>query len=1158
MALLETLVVNLGAGVLKGLGKLWLKDNPVLDAAAGSMIDTLKKKIDDYGTARSVDKLLRDIKDDICDKLAAFISREFTDLGANERDAAILAVGDLLAEDDLLSEVVRADLEATLVERAYRERAGARFRELGSSGEAFARVLLREAVNFVVEAVRELPSFDAAANVELLRRTTETLTRVRSVLDRVEAIGRSVEQSRGAPEKAAASFEIQYRRSLAGLLDELELFGLRLVGGGISKYRLTMAYVTLKATTSSTPEPGIIDEAFAGRPHAVVRGEAGSGKTTLMQWLAVRAALGQLPGKLEPWNGLVPFYLRMRDYADAELPAPENFLRPLMANLVGEMPQGWVNQRLRHGAMILVDGVDELPQAKRRAFAQWLLGLVREYPTSVIIVSSRPAALDADSQPRLGKTLHDAGFTRVDIESMSPADSQALIEQWHAAVANDLVGRIDPEWLAGLQVRLVNQIREKAALRALASSPLLCAMICALNFDRGNATLPDDRMQLYRLALAMLLGDRDRDRQIPALLEHDEREELLDQLAYWFLRNRKSEATKTDVEGQIQVASRRLQRLRDMTPASILQDLLERSGVLRQPQHDVIGFIHRTFLEFMGARAAIAANDLDHLVEKAKEEDWRETIVFAAGHASQAKRDEFISLLLKRKIWRSRPLSLEVTAACCIETVGRNIAPHLLAQLKEQARRLFPPTNLARAAQLAAAAAMEPGLLMGHAGRGPIVAAACIRTAAIVAGPRMLEVIASYAFMDSEMVEAELLRAWDAFEDEEYIEKVLRLRSRLSGIDLATVSDEEFYAFRLLTAFGQSSSYASHVASLQKGLDRYRRHKRLELGSLTAAFTETIDAGNPVNEPASTVTSSSFSVSNYLSRSLRKLTSLKGFSLKTVDPQVLDAVASLPKLTSLAVEVEQPIALDSLTRIPQLESLKLEGAGIVDVSGLSTMQNLRDLSLGYTNVEDLGALARMRLSSLEISYPGRQPSLVGPPLFVTYCKLTGLTFKTTALHEWLPDIEYLAITYPRQSETATFLFDEMSRLNRVWFQGTPVGMLSTLARCKHVRKIILSDIVGGSWNRIRIPESCENLMLFGEKNDTADLIELLSACELIDTLTISGFKTISGLPEIMQRNPTLNHVHVSASNIAELEAANRIAAARSISFDARVPNVSAL
>jgi predicted NACHT family NTPase len=61
------------------------------------------------------------------------------------------------------------------------------------------------------------------------------------------------------------------------------------------------------------------------------------------------------------------------------------------------MPQGWVNAMLASGrAIVLVDGLDEVPTIQREEVHAWLKELVESYPKSRYIITSRPHAVSED------------------------------------------------------------------------------------------------------------------------------------------------------------------------------------------------------------------------------------------------------------------------------------------------------------------------------------------------------------------------------------------------------------------------------------------------------------------------------------------------------------------------------------------------------------------------------------------------------------------------------------------------------------------------------------------------------------------------------------------------------------------------------------------
>jgi predicted NACHT family NTPase len=153
----------------------------------------------------------------------------------------------------------------------------------------------------------------------------------------------------------------------------------------------------------------------------------------------------------------------------------------------------------------------------------------------VIIASSRPAALDAEKPVKLGGILSTLRFVSSELQPMSLADSEAVVVQWHAAVARDLPDEANRQRLDAYERDVRQMLHDRVPIRHLASNPLLCAMICALNWDRRRR-VPDDRMELYQAALDMLLEARDVDRGVGAThvegLDRQAKEELLDIIAY--------------------------------------------------------------------------------------------------------------------------------------------------------------------------------------------------------------------------------------------------------------------------------------------------------------------------------------------------------------------------------------------------------------------------------------------------------------------------------------------------------------------------------------------------------------------------------------------------------------------------------------------------
>jgi hypothetical protein len=618
----------------------------------------------------------------------------------------------------------------------------------------------------------------------------------------------------------------------------------------------------------------------------------------------------------------------------------------MLRHLAALVPnKGWVHEALMRGALVLIDGVDEVPASRRKQWLEWLQTLVGAFGASVFAVSSRPAALDADVPVSLSKALVRYNFQALTLEPMLLSDSEALVHRWHEAVARDLKSADVAVRLRDYERGLRQIMRERPAIRVLASNPLLCAMMCTLNWDRQRR-LPDDRMELYRLALELLLDRREHERGIEGMaLDRPTKEILLAGVAVWMLRNGLSEVDRERVENQVALLARRLPQLAGAA-SEVVQELLERSGVLRQPQHGIVDFVHRTFLEYLGARALVEQDDVDYLVEKAREEGWREVVVFAAGHTSGRMRDAFVAKLLRgRLLWR-RPIEADVAAVCCMETVGRNLDPDLMARLRAKAAELFPPETLELAALLAPAAALDHTLLMGHEAGGPEAVAACIRTAALVGTPPMLDVIAAYAGVEGDAVELELVRAFAAFDEAEFEARVFTKRPTILGVPASALEKDELFCLRLIIRCAAEAPalrmeamevFKSYKERGELRLDKYLRpDKYLRLGN--EDIEEAFDLGFRFSF------FSSSSVSAEILRGLEALAKLTKLSLPPVEPDVIPLLGKCGGLRMLIFHIFERIRLRDLRHLHSLQALRCVGPySSVDVSDMEVLKELAAL-----------------------------------------------------------------------------------------------------------------------------------------------------------------------------------------------------------------------
>ena len=712
---IEIVLLQLGTVIARRLLTSWLGSDLLSDAAV-SGLDEASDSLGGHLQRRRAKRMLDRLAEDVTSKLEAFTSTELGGLAPNEQEAAIAGVTTALERADLSD---RALLEANFDPSELEEHIRGEVGDLASatllSGPATALydTVLTESCSYLVELRSALASYPRVALTELLQRESATQDMLREVLDRLPQPAIV-----GYADDPDARFELKYRRKVASHLDRLQLFGVT-VADDVRRYALSVAYVSLAARhitprsdteTSRDPGDDANSEALGAQPadqagdvridailtasdKHLLRGEAGSGKTTLLQWLAVKSARNEFSESLEPWNHAIPLFIQLRGYVGVALPRPENLIDQVSPNLVGLMPDGWVHRLLDAGrALVLIDGVDELPIRERDAAHAWLIRLTEDFPGNRFVVTTRPPAVSDD-------WLKDQEFSVADLQPMEMSDIEEFVAHWHESASQNHTDE-DRDYVLSLAARLMPAIRSNTALRSLATNPLLCAMLCALHRDR-QTHLPSDRLELYRIALEMLVERRDIERELSVSsavrLSLPQKLIFLRDYAFWLLQNDRSSSDSRDV---VRCIDRRLPGISlpgQLTAEGVFRYLLERSGVMRQPVENTVDFIHRTFQEFLAAEEIIEQGSIDMLINHAHLDQWREVVVLGAGLARPPERESLIRGLVERGM-RDEALRhrLHLLAVACLET-ARELQPDLRQRLATLLATLVPPTNMSDA-----------------------------------------------------------------------------------------------------------------------------------------------------------------------------------------------------------------------------------------------------------------------------------------------------------------------------------------------------------------------------------------------------------------------------------------------------------------------------
>ena len=742
MSLLTAAAIEIGKAVAKSIFKFWMKDTELGQDISSSMIDLVGVKTSNALAQRKGNRQFEEIGDKISESILPLLKSENVHLDEDERRAVAIAVAETLNKSKFSAELLlKQNLQPSQLEK-YMDTINPNITSDFSEAATFLYTrILHECCTYVVDISSQLPSFTEHSVAEILKREDLINARVDQVLDELLKIRKQLD-----PTNESDRFEIEFRDAVARNLDILQLIGAD-VALQSRRYNLSMAYITLSeaqktssmraASSFESAEDELIQEivpvetALASKHRLLIRGLAGSGKTTLLQWVAVRAATRSFEGQLMNWNNCIPFFIRLRHYSQARLPKPEEFIDYTAPAIAGTMPEQWVHNILRSGqAIVLVDGVDEVSASLREEVHTWLRDLVKTYKDTRFIVTSRPHAIEA------GWMNHE-DFEDAMLQEMELPDIFVFINHWHAAIKQELFTEEEKKELGPLRDHLKDRLTYTPALHNLATNPLLCAMLCALNRERRQQ-LPVNRIELYEACCSLLLERREKESRIDVsdypMLNYGQKRRFLEDLAYWMTKGNLSEAERSAVDERF---ARKLINMpnvpSDTTGKVVCKLLVERSGIIREPVINKIDYTHRTFQEFFAAQAAVNSEDIEQLVANAHNDQWREVVVLAAGLApSQALCEQLVDGLIKRgDEEKEYSYQIHLIAVSCLET-AIELGPEIRAKVEKRLSELVPPKSMTEAKALAAAGDLAVPYLTNEGYKPVSIMTACIRALALI------------------------------------------------------------------------------------------------------------------------------------------------------------------------------------------------------------------------------------------------------------------------------------------------------------------------------------------------------------------------------------------------------------------------------------------
>lgn len=371
----------------------------------------------------------------------------------------------------------------------------------------------------------------------------------------------------------------------------------------------------------------VVEEARSDVPRFFVLGPPGSGKTTLAQYLAWRAANRTLKVR---GRQLLPARVSLRRWerfcADAKRSLPEYLAEHYQALPHRPTAQHWQSWLQRGETLLLLDGLDEVDG--RAVFIEALIEALSAYPECPTIITCRTVSFE---QHR--KLTPD--FPVFTLAGLSDESRDKYIRAFPAGAHFDADA-------------LIAQLNRTPQMRALAANPLLLSIICYVVDDPDGVKLPARRSELYNKAIQKLLTRAKRVEITYPGGETDlplaRKRAILERAALMLFANLDQQRQLTFDDASLLIALTKAAEEEGYraNPApyadALLADLLRNSGLLRGDVERGYFFLHLTVQEYLTASA---------IAKAANESGWEIILQFSG-------RDTSLRQSVDRKAWDPR------------------------------------------------------------------------------------------------------------------------------------------------------------------------------------------------------------------------------------------------------------------------------------------------------------------------------------------------------------------------------------------------------------------------------------------------------------------------------------------------------------------------
>ena len=393
---------------------------------------------------------------------------------------------------------------------------------------------------------------------------------------------------------------------------------------------------------------------------------------------------------------------------------------------MNKMPIDWISKLLSKNIeiILLIDGLDEVPENRRSAVWELIRSVARDYPNVRMLLTSRHISSVHLSDGSYRSDLFQEkelffratklwnkpkDFFEFVVSPLNDIEISNLIDRWFSGIDLDHVFFEKREKLGFYPDFLKNEIfQEKhSQILELARTPLLASLIC-MSFLYSRARLPDTKKEIYDFSVKLMVSFRDKAKKIQDPLpfinfEAEERIELLKVIALNMQDGISSKSSDQTVEVNKNTVLTWIVKWLERYPRlseredEYLKFLIDRCSILREPNFNKIDFIHRSFMEYLAAEKIAKERSPYQIRDKIKRDEWTNTLHFCmttnvggAYYGASVIKEMYNFIFEDEKIKDARPYLIKI---CSLTSSFSERHSHLDDTLEEIVPQIIPFQN---------------------------------------------------------------------------------------------------------------------------------------------------------------------------------------------------------------------------------------------------------------------------------------------------------------------------------------------------------------------------------------------------------------------------------------------------------------------------------